>query len=130
MKKIYSSLDEAVRDLYGNARSVARRRRITRGDINEACELMLDAGTTLFMKYNSPDAFLNLESEAIGLAEIAASGTIGTARLIGLGKDRNCSFLLLEFIAGGRHIEGYWDTFAYELASMHKAPVSHPEVGY
>ena len=99
MRKIYSSLDEAVRNLYGNERSVARRRRITGGDINEACALALDDGTTLFMKYNSPDAFLNLEAEAIGLTEIAATRTIGAAKLLGLGKDRNCSFLLLEFIA-------------------------------
>lgn len=130
MRKIYSSLDEAVRDLYGNERSVARRRRITGGDINEACALTLDDGTTLFMKYNSSDAFLNLEAEAIGLTEIAATRTIGAAKLLGLGKDRNCAFLLLEFIEGERSIEGYWDTFANELASMHKAPVSHPEVGY
>ena len=39
MRKIYSSLDEAIRDLYGNERSVVRRRRITGGDINEACAL-------------------------------------------------------------------------------------------
>ena len=130
MRKIYSSSDEAIRDLYGNERSVVRRRRITGGDINEACALTLDDGTNLFMKYNSPDAFSNLEAEAIGLTEIAVTRTIGAARLLGLGKDRNCSFLLLEFIAGGRHIEGYWDTFANELASLHRAPVSHPEVGY
>ena len=130
MRKMYSSLEEAVRDLYGNERSVAGRSRITGGDINEACALTLDDGTTLFMKYNSPDAFLNLEAEAIGLTEIASTRTIGAARLLGLGKDRNCSFLLLEFIAGGQRIERYWDTFAYDLASMHRAPVSHPEVGY
>ena len=107
MRKIYSSLDEAVRDLYGNKRSVVRRRRITGGDINEACALTLDDGTTLFMKYNSPDAFLNLEAEAIGLTEIAATRTIGAAKLLGLGKDRTCSFLLEEFIAGERRIERY-----------------------
>lgn len=130
MRKIYSSLDEAVRDIYGMERTVARRRRIAGGDINEACALVLDDGTTLFMKYNSPDAFSNLEAEAIGLEEIASTRTIGTAKLLSLGKNRNCSFLLLEFIAGGPRIEGYWETFANELASMHRSPVSHAEVGY
>ena len=130
MRKIYSSLDEAIRDLYGNERSVVQRRRISGGDINEACALTLDDGTNLFMKYNSPDSFSNLEAEAIGLTEIAATQTIGVAKLLGLGKGRNCSFLLLEFIAGGQRVKGYWDTFANELAFMHKAPVSHPEVGY
>lgn len=130
MRKKYSSLDEAIRDLYGNERTVEGRRSIVGGDINEACALTLDDGTTLFMKYNSPGAFSNLEAEAIGLDEIASSRTIESAKPLGLGKDRNCSFLLLEFITGGPRISGYWDTFARELAAMHGANVSHPEVGY
>lgn len=128
--KTYSSLAEAIRDIYGNERTITGRSRIAGGDINEACVLTLDDGTTLFMKYNSPGAFPNFEAEAIGLWEISATRTIGTARLLGLGKDRNSSFLLLEFIAGGKRIEGYWQTFANELAAMHKSPASHPEVGY
>ncbi len=130
MQKIYSSLDEAVRDLYGNERSVTERRRISGGDINEACALTLNDGTILFMKYNSPDALPNLRAEAIGLEEIAATRTIGAAKVLGLGKDRSCSFLLLEYIAGGPRMEGYWETFAKELASMHRFSVSHPEIGY
>ena len=82
------------------------------------------------MKYNSPGAFSNFEAEAIGLEEIAGSRTIGSAVLLGLGKDQTCSFLLQEFIAGGPRIKDYWQTFARELAAMHKAPVSHAEVGY
>lgn len=130
IRKTYSSLAEAVRDLYGNERTVSARRSIAGGDINEACALTLDDGTTLFMKYNSPDALSNLEAEAAGLEEIASLRKIGVAKPLGLGKDRNCSFLLLDFIAGGPRIGGYWETFAEELAAMHKAPVSHPEVGY
>ena len=98
IKKKYSSLNEAVRDLYGNERSVVQRRRITGGDINEACALTLDDGTNLFMKYNSPDAFLNLEAEAIGLTEIAATRTIGAARLLGLGKDRRDLYNLYQLL--------------------------------
>ena len=98
MRKKYSSLNEAVRDLYGNERSVVQRRRITGGDINEACALTLDDGTNLFMKYNSPDAFLNLEAEAIGLTEIAATRTIGAARLLGLGKDRRDLYNLYQLL--------------------------------
>ena len=98
MRKKYSSLNEAVRDLYGNELSVVQRRRITGGDINEACALMLDDGTNLFMKYNSPDAFLNLEAEAIGLTEIAATRTIGAARLLGLGKDRRDLYNLYQLL--------------------------------
>ena len=98
MRTKYSSLNEAVRDLYGNERSVVQRRRISGGDINEACALTLDDGTNLFMKYNSPDAFSNLEAEAIGLTEIAATRTIGAARLLGLGKDRRDLYNLYQLL--------------------------------
>ena len=123
-RKVYASLADAVRDLFGNERTVTEHRRITGGDINEACALVLDDGTTVFMKYNSPGAFSNFEAEAIGLEEIAGSCTIGSARLLGLGKDQTRSFLLQEFIAGGPRIKDYWQTFARELAAMHKVPVS------
>ena len=129
-RKVYASLADAVRDLFGNGRSIAGRKRIAGGDINEACALVLDDGTTVFMKYNSPGAFSNFEAEAIGLEEIAGSCTIESAGLLGLGKDQTCSFLLQEFIAGGPRIKDYWQTFARELAAMHKAPVLHTEVGY
>ena len=56
---------------------------------------MLDDGTTLFMKYNDPDAFPNLEAEAIGLTEIEVTRTIRTPGLLGLGKDRRVSAYLL-----------------------------------
>ncbi len=124
MRKHYASLDEAIRDLYGNERSIAERRRISGGDINEACALILDDGKTLFMKYNSRGAFSNLEAEAIGLEEIAGTGTIGAAKLLGLGKDQNISFLLLEYIAEAPRVNGYWEVFAKELAAMHKATVA------
>lgn len=84
MEKAYSSLDEAVRDLYGNERTVASRRPISGGDINQACVLTLDDGTRLFMKYNSPGAFSNLEAEAVGLKEIASTRAIGVAKLLGI----------------------------------------------
>lgn len=130
VNKYYSSLDEAIRDLYGNERTIAEQRRISGGDINEACALILDDGMTLFMKYNSRGAFSNLEAEAIGLKEIARTRTIGAAKFLGIGKDQTHSFLLLEYIAEAPRVKGYWEVFAKELAAMHKAPVSHPEVGY
>ena len=37
----YNSLTEAVRDLFGEARSVEKRSYVSGGDINEACVLTL-----------------------------------------------------------------------------------------
>ena len=52
----FSSVTEAVRDLYGSARTIADRRPVSGGDINDAYALVLDDGTALFMKSNSAAA--------------------------------------------------------------------------
>lgn len=130
MNTLYSSLADAVRDLYGNERTVRSRRHISGGDINEACAVTLDDGTAFFMKYNSRSALSNFQAEAAGLKEIASTRAIGVPKILGLGTEGNTSFLLLELIESCPGVEKYWDLFAEHLAAMHRAPVSHPETGY
>lgn len=81
-------------------------------------------GTHIFMKANRKENTSFFAAEAAGLAAIAQTGTIGTPRILcrGTDEDRNgCSFLLLEYVEGRKRIADYWETFAYELAAMHKA---------
>lgn len=120
----YNSLTEAVRDLFGEARSVEKRSYVSGGDINEACVLTLDDGSLLFMKSNSASSLSNFEAEAVGLHEIRKTGAIGVPQVLGTGTDNGLSFLLMEYIIGGKRISRYWEIFAAELASMHAAEVS------
>ena len=117
----YQSLDSAVTDLFGPGRTIDSRRNVAGGDINEACILTLDDGSTVFMKSNTVRAFANFESEARGLEAIRRTKAIGTPAVLGLGVDRHFSFLLLEHIAGAAPVKNYWETFASELAAMHRA---------
>ena len=91
------------------------------GDINEACALTLDDGTILFMKSNALISLENFLAEAAGLEEIRATGAIGGPDVLGAGTDADFSFLLLAYIRGGSRISHYWETFAEELAAMHRA---------
>lgn len=120
----YGSLSDAVRDIYGEARSVEKRRYVSGGDINEACVLTMDDGSFLFMKANSAAALSNFKAEADGLRRIRETGAIGVPRVLATGTDEGSSFLLMEYIIGGRRVSHYWETFAAELAAMHRADIS------
>lgn len=120
----FTSLEDALFSLFGDGVTIARTRRITGGDINEACELDLTDGTRLFMKFNTKNNAPFFAAEAVGLAAIARTGTIGTPHILcsGMdGKGEGYSFLLLEFIESKRRMENYWETFARQLADMHRA---------
>lgn len=119
--KLFTSVSEAVQSLFGLNRFVSRESYAAGGDINEACILTLDDGTTLFMKSNSVASLANFMAEADGLEEIRATGAIGVPEVLGAGTDAGRSFLLLSYIGGGGRIRNYWETFAAELAAMHRA---------
>jgi len=122
--KEYGSLSEAVKDLFGESRYVERRSYVSGGDINEACVLTLDDGSLVFMKSNTVSSLPNFRAEAAGLNEIRRTGAIGVPEVLGAGTDEGISFLLMEYIIGGRRVSGFWETFAAELAAMHSAEVS------
>ena len=119
--KLFTSVSEAVRNIFGESRHVVKRNYVAGGDINEAYALKLDDGTTLFMKSNSLNSLENFMAEAAGLEAIRATGAIGVPDVLGAGTDTGFSFLLLAYIRGGRRIGHYWETFAEELAAMHRA---------
>ena len=115
----YTSLDSAIKEIWGADRTVERRSRVSGGDINEAYALTLNDGTVLFMKTNTVSAISFFEAEEAGLEAIRATGTIGVPEVLGLGTDSGFSFLLMEYISGRPQIREFWETFASELAAMH-----------
>lgn len=120
----YGSLEEALSSLFGSGVKAARTDRIAGGDINEAYGLSLTDGTRIFMKSNTKENAPFFAAEAVGLSAIAKTGAIGTPRILGSGTDGDKpgrSFLILEFIRGKDRIPDYWETFAYQLAAMHRA---------
>ena len=123
MKKPYTSIAEAIRDLFGEGRTIADRRPASGGDINEAHILTLDDGASLFMKTNTVRFLPAFEAEVEGLTEIRRTGAIGVPKVLGFGTDKGYSFLLLEYIGGAGRIKEYWETFALELIAMHRSDV-------
>ena len=131
MNSIFPSLQDAIHQLFGSDRSVARKQPVSGGDINDACALTLDDGTPLFLKSNSPESLSGFQAEWDGLHAIAETGTIGTAKPLALGTDPDgISFLLMEHIESGPKVSHYWETFAAELAAMHAAPARDGRYGF
>ncbi|MCR5161233.1 MAG: fructosamine kinase family protein [Lachnospiraceae bacterium] len=123
----YGSLDEAVRDIFGSGRKTAVKKPVCGGDINDACAVTLDDGTVIFMKTNTSSAISNFRAEAAGLDCIRGTGTIRCPQVLAAGTDHGSAFLLMEFIAGAPRIRDYWETFAAELAAMHKAKTAEKD---
>jgi Fructosamine-3-kinase len=128
----FTSMEDALFSLFGDGVRIARTRRIAGGDINKARELELTDGTRLFMKSNTKSNAPFFAAEAVGLEAIARTGTIGTPHIFcsGMdGKGEGYSFLLLEFLEGKRRIDNYWETFARQLAAMHRASAAELVAG-
>lgn len=120
----FTSLKNALTSLRGNDVQIARTDRVFGGDINEAHRLTLTDGTHLFMKSNTIEHAAFFMAETAGLTAIAQTGTLSTPHILCYGTDEGrggYSFLLMDFIAGGKRIPDYWEVFAEELAAMHHA---------
>lgn len=120
----FPSLKAALTTLFGNEAKVVRSTSVAGGDINAACRLELSDGTHIFMKSNAKKNLPFFTAEAAGLDAIARTGAIGTPQLLCSGTDEDkggFSFLLMEWIQGGSRLTRYWETFAQQLAAMHRA---------
>ena len=123
----YNSLAGALVDLFGNSVAITQTDRLSGGDINKAYGLTLNTGDKIFMKANAKTNAAFFTAEAEGLCAIASTKAISTPKIICTGTDEGedvgYSFLLLEYIKSSGKIPTYWETFAQELAAMHKADV-------
>ena len=122
-EKKYYSIEELVRNLFGEASRIIRMDRIYGGDINDAYRMTLSGGEHIFVKANSirnKDFFL---TESRGLGALRSTGEIGVPRFLGTGIDeqRNISFLALEYIESVPRCDSYWETFGHQLARLHRA---------
>lgn len=120
------TIESAIKNYYGNDRTIISRERIFGGDINDSYVLHLNDGLQVFIKTNSVGNAGFFYTEANGLSDIAETHTIGVPKVIahGIDDEKGVSFLLMEYISPGGQIRDFWETFGRELAAMHRADVS------
>ncbi len=121
----YPSLATALTKLFGNSVAIQRTDRLSGGDINKAYGITLNTGDHIFMKANEKSNAAFFTAEAAGLMAIASTNTVATPKILCTGTDNGeyvgYSFLMLEYVNSASRRADYWETFARELAAMHKA---------
>ncbi len=118
-----ASADAAVSELFGGTVRITGQRPVYGGDINRSYRLDLSNGERVFFKCNRPEKTVLFTAEAAGLEALRRPGTIGVPRPLAVGTDRerNASFLMLEYLESALWAPGYWEMFGHELAALHRA---------
>ena len=119
-----NSPEETISGLFGTGMQIVSRRQVYGGDINLSYRLTLSDGRSVFMKSNTPENLSFFEAEAKGLEALRQTVTIGVPEVLGMGADKNMSFLLLEYLESAPKIERYFEVFGRELAALHRADCS------
>ena len=120
---VFSSLEDAVRDLFGNDVLITGSSYVGGGDINDASCLTLGNGSRVFVKTNSLQNAAFFDAEETGLDAIASTGAINTPVLLCKGCDstKRRSFLMMEMIEPAKRVKDYHEVFGRQLANMHLA---------
>ncbi|MCR5624365.1 MAG: fructosamine kinase family protein [Lachnospiraceae bacterium] len=118
-----NSIEEGIKSYFGDSVTILDFINVSGGDINEAQCIRLSNGERIFVKKNSIKNEKFFIAEEIGLNAIAQTGTINVPKLLFRGADtsKGHTFLAMEYLAGGRRIDEFWEEFGQSLAKMHRA---------
>ena len=118
---IFDSLEEAVREIFGNKTEIVDRRGISGGDINDAYLLVLSDGRKVFLKENrgNDPGFFAAETE--GLNALREAGAIRVPAPMACGNAGGTAFLMMEYLEPGMKKRSFWEDFGHGLAKLHSA---------
>ncbi len=117
----YSSLEDAIKNHFGDNTHIERKTPVSGGDINAAFMLTLSDGNKLFLKENSVDNAGFFKAETDGLSAIRNTGCIRVPEIYASGTYGNRAFILMEYSGSGSRTGSFWEDFANNLADMHEA---------
>lgn len=89
------------------------------GDINKTFHLETNIGS-FFLKLNEGSLKDMFEKEFAGLQLLHQTKTIKIPEPILYGEFENQIFLIIEYIQKGNPSKNFWQTFAHQLAALHK----------
>jgi len=112
-------LERALEQALGE--SVIEGRRLGGGDINDAYEVRLASGRSVFVKTNAPDLAGMFEAEARGLGWLAEARALRVPEVIAVGGgDGQPAYLALEYLGVGRPQADHDVRLGRGLASLHR----------
>ena len=122
---MYRSLDEAIRDIWGQDAAIQSRESVSGGDINDSYHLLLSSGDDAFLKVNTRAADAFFKAEAHGLRAMGEAGA-SVPRVLACGTLADgAKFLLLSYEKSNHPSADYGTLLGQMLANMHRANTEH-----
>ncbi len=120
---MYHSLQEAVKDAFGENAEIIKTEPMHGGDINDAYKVSISTGEQIFVKTNSLNNAKFFRAESSGLSALRSAEKISIPATLGLGVDesREIAFLALEYVKSAPRNNLYWEDFGHQLADLHRA---------
>ena len=118
---MHRSLDDAVRDIWGQNVTIQEKKSVSGGDINDSYHLLLSNGDNAFLKINKQAADNFFTAEANGLKAMGETGA-NVPQVLAYGNMADgAKFLLLSYERGNRQTADYEVLLGQMLARMHRA---------
>jgi fructosamine-3-kinase len=113
---MWDTISQQISQVLGQPFAIEQRRSVSGGDINQGYQIQGD-GQTFFVKLNQADRLPMFEAEALGLQQLAATGTIRVPQPICHGTAQGSCYLVLEWLdlGGGGSRE-----LGQQLARLHQ----------
>lgn len=126
VKQDYKSLNEAVKEIFGEKTVITKREYVYGGSINDSRKITLSTGDQVFVKMNTIQNQKFFKTEITGLQALGSVGEIGVPKILGSGTDqeKEISFLMLEYLESMSKRKNYWEEFGHQLANLHRAECS------
>lgn len=121
---MWNQIAAQISQVTGQSFAPAARRSIGGGSINQAYALT-DGEQTYFVKLNQASQLGMFETEALGLKQIATTGTIRVPQPICWGIADQSAYIVMEWLDLGYGDSRAWFTMGQNLAAMHR--VTHAD---
>lgn len=119
MKNVFNHISTQLSKYFNQPINITNHKQVFGGDINQTFQLQTNIGF-LFLKINDGSLKDMFEKEFAGLQLLYETQTIKIPKPILYGSLDHAIFLLTEFTQKGNPSKNFWQTFAQQLAGLHK----------
>jgi fructosamine-3-kinase len=119
MKALINNIAQQLSAHFNQSVQIDNHQQVFGGDINQTFHLQTNMGP-FFLKLNKGNLKDMFQKEFEGLQLLYQTKTIKIPEVVLYGSFENNIFLVIEFIQKGNVSKNFWQTFAEQLAAMHR----------
>ena len=119
MNELYNHIAQQLSAHFNQSIQIQNQMQVFGGDINKTFHLQTNLGS-FFLKLNKGSLNDMFPKEFEGLQLLHQTNTIHVPQPILYGSFENDTFLITEYIQKGNASKNFWQTFAQDLAALHR----------